>query len=112
MPPLFGLAPGGVCHAAFVTKSAVRSYRTLSPLPFFPLILSLSKGGLLSVALSLRFPSAGVTRHPCFVEPGLSSSLNPLILSLSKDAAARPPGNFWFLVILLLRDAEKYSFPV
>ena len=32
-PPLFGLAPGGVCRAAAVTGSAVRSYRTLSPLP-------------------------------------------------------------------------------
>lgn len=32
-PSLFGLAPGGVCHATFVTKGAVRSYRTLSPLP-------------------------------------------------------------------------------
>ena len=33
MPPLFGLAPGGVCRAAPVTGRAVRSYRTLSPLP-------------------------------------------------------------------------------
>src|SRR4051812_3160271 len=33
MPPLFGLAPGGVYHAAAVTGSAVRSYRTLSTLP-------------------------------------------------------------------------------
>src|SRR3989338_4227000 len=33
MPPLFGLAPGGVCRAASVTVRAVRSYRTLSPLP-------------------------------------------------------------------------------
>ncbi len=32
-PPLFGLAPGGVCPAAPVTSRAVRSYRTLSPLP-------------------------------------------------------------------------------
>jgi hypothetical protein len=32
-PPLFGLAPGGVCRAALVAKNAVRSYRTLSPLP-------------------------------------------------------------------------------
>ncbi len=31
--PLFGLAPGGVCPAVFVAKDAVRSYRTLSPLP-------------------------------------------------------------------------------
>jgi len=30
---LFGLAPGGVCHATPVTGSPVRSYRTISPLP-------------------------------------------------------------------------------
>ena len=30
---LFGLAPGGVCRAVGVTVDAVRSYRTLSPLP-------------------------------------------------------------------------------
>ena len=88
--PLFGLAPCGVCHADPVARIAVRSYRTLSPLPwdFHPF------GGLLSVALSLEgrpdlttiaFPPAGVTRHPRFVEPGLSSAgINP-------DAAAPPP---------------------
>jgi hypothetical protein len=32
-PPLFGLAPGGVCRAAGVAAGAVRSYRTVSPLP-------------------------------------------------------------------------------
>src|SRR5436305_6147309 len=31
--PLFGLAPGGACRAADVAARAVRSYRTLSPLP-------------------------------------------------------------------------------
>jgi len=31
--PLFGLALGGVYLAAAVTSCAVRSYRTLSPLP-------------------------------------------------------------------------------
>ncbi len=31
--PLFGLAPGGVCRAVDVTTNAVRSYRTISPLP-------------------------------------------------------------------------------
>ena len=35
-PFLFGLAPGGVCRAAGVTASAVRSYRTVSPLPTPP----------------------------------------------------------------------------
>jgi len=33
LPPLFDLAPGGVCLAATVADGAVRSYRTLSPLP-------------------------------------------------------------------------------
>ena len=32
-PSLFGLAPGGACRAATVASRAVRSYRTLSPLP-------------------------------------------------------------------------------
>ena len=63
---LLGLAPGGVYRAAFVAKDAVRSYRTLSPLPD-------ASGGLLSVALSLRSLSPGVTRHRVSVEPGLSS---------------------------------------
>ncbi|EMD82922.1 hypothetical protein C725_1520 [Pacificimonas flava] len=35
-PPLFGLAPGGVYHAACIAAVAVRSYRTLSPLPLPP----------------------------------------------------------------------------
>src|SRR5579864_5829136 len=30
---LFGLAPCGVCHARAITGTAVRSYRTFSPLP-------------------------------------------------------------------------------
>ena len=33
VPSLFGLAPGGVYHAAGVAVGAVRSYRTFSPLP-------------------------------------------------------------------------------
>ena len=32
VPSLFGLAPGGACHATFVTEAAVRSYRTISTL--------------------------------------------------------------------------------
>ena len=31
--PLFGLAPYGVCPASFIAETAVRSYRTISPLP-------------------------------------------------------------------------------
>ena len=54
---LLALARGGVCHAPVVTNRAVRSYRTLSPLPA-------KAGGLLSVALSLaRRKPVGVTHH-------------------------------------------------
>ena len=70
MPPLFCLAPGGVCPADAVTGGAVRSYRTLSPLPAMAGAVT---GGLLSVALSLESPPPGVTRHRVSVEPGLSS---------------------------------------
>ncbi len=65
-PSLFGFAPGGVYRAASVTRRAVRSYRTLSPLP-------VKTGGLLSVALSLRSPPPAINRHRISVEPGLSS---------------------------------------
>ena len=57
---LRGLAPCGVCPAFFVTKEAVRSYRTFSPLP---------KGGLFSVALSIGFRRPGVTRHTAMWSP-------------------------------------------
>jgi len=72
-PSLFGLAPGGVYPAASVTSRAVRSYRTLSPLPIALPFLAEPAGGLLSVALSLGSPPPGVTRHRVSVEPGLSS---------------------------------------
>ena len=73
LPPLLGLAPGGVYPATAVTGGAVRSYRTLSPLPPWIPRWDPGLGGLLSVALSLRSPSPGVTRHRISVEPGLSS---------------------------------------
>ena len=45
-PPLFGLAPRGVYPAIRIAPDAVRSYRTISPLPRF-------RGGIFSVALSV-----------------------------------------------------------
>jgi len=63
---LFGIAPGGACHASPVARPAVGSYPTVSPLPCM-------HGGLFSVALSLGLPRPGVTRHRYFMEPGLSS---------------------------------------
>jgi len=83
VPPLFGLAPGGVYRAASVTGRAVGSYPTLSPLPH------MKRGGLLSVALSLGSPPPAVSRHRVSMEPGLSS---PAAFRLGAGAAARPAG--------------------
>ena len=75
-PPLFGLASGGVCRAISITRNAVRSYRTLSPLP-------LKNGGLLSAALSIGSHRLAVNQRLTSMMPGLSSSLK---------AAIRPTG--------------------
>src|SRR5580704_7387161 len=69
-PSLFGLAPGGVCRAAGVAAGAVRSYRTVSPLPRQN---TTHRGGLFSVALSLDSRPPDVIRHRLSMEPGLSS---------------------------------------
>ncbi len=69
-PSLFGLAPGGVCRAASVAAGAVRSYRTVSPLPRR---YATCRGGLFSVALSLGSRPPDVIRHRTSMEPGLSS---------------------------------------
>ena len=72
---LFGLAPGGVYPATPVTRRAVRSYRTLSPLPEDR--LRGLPGGLFSVALSVGSRPPGVTWRPYPMEPGLSSRNRP-----------------------------------
>src|ERR1700743_2669172 len=60
LPSLFGLAPGGVCRAVSVAEDAVRSYRTVSPLPRQ---YTTHRVGLFSVALSLGSPPPDVIRH-------------------------------------------------
>lgn len=85
-PPLFGLAPGGVYPAAAVTGGAVRSYRTVSPLPDWCFHKT---RGLFSVALSLGSPPPAVSRHRIPVEPGLSS----IPRTGRGTAAVRPSGD-------------------
>ena len=82
-PSLFGLAPGGVCRAAGVAAGAVRSYRTVSPLPR---PYATRRGGLFSVALSLGSRPPDVIRHRLSMEPGLSS---PAAFRLRRE---RPSG--------------------
>ena len=81
---LFGLAPGGACLAPFLAVGAVRSYRTVSPLPA---VAEARAGGLFSAALSLGSPPPDVIRHLASVEPGLSST-TPFPAQLS-----RPPSH-------------------
>src|SRR5262245_35901472 len=66
--PLFGLAPGGVWRAPPVTRRAVGSYPTVSPL-----LVTFVTGGLFSVPLSFGSRRLAVNQHPCPVELGLSS---------------------------------------
>ena len=76
MPSLFGLAPGGVCRAAPVAGSAVRSYRTVSPLPAGA---NASTGGLIlcgtfpGVAPAGRYPAPFVRGARTFLPGGLST---------------------------------------
>src|ERR1700734_4284872 len=77
-PSLFGLSPGGVFRAADVTAGAVRSYRTVSPLPH--LSTRVGRGGLFSVALSLGSHPPDVIRHRLSTEPGLSLPNNLSVL--------------------------------
>src|SRR5207302_9563249 len=85
---LFGLAPGGVCHAVLVTKSAVRSYRTVSPLPSPD---GFRRQGLRRSVLCCTFRGLAPPRRylaPYPPEPGLSSPLGRR--EASRAAIARP----------------------
>jgi len=59
---LFSLAPHGVCHAVPVTRSAVSSYLTVSPLPSWMCIVSMHIHEL-AVYFLLHFPSACLKGH-------------------------------------------------
>ena len=105
LPSLFGLAPCGVYPASGVTVGAVRSYRTISPLPRHrarspnklrrtgpgsPSKTRGSRGGIFSVALAVREPSSSRPgRYPahCPAEFGLSSPG-----SRASSHRQRPPG--------------------
>ena len=110
---LFGLAPGGACRAVDVAANAVRSYRTLSPLPL------MKRGGLLSVALSLGSPPAGVTRRHVVVEPGLSSTAEAAAAAQPSDprrsVGAGSPAvkgvNRWEYVPFAARQGDRRALP-
>src|SRR6185436_7706221 len=82
---LFGLAPGGVCRAASVAGSAVRSYRTVSPLP--RLKRNAPRRSVLCGTVPGVLSPPDVIRHRLSVEPGLSS---PAAFRHWRGAAVQP----------------------
>src|SRR5580700_8504194 len=91
LPLLLGLAPGGVFPATAITGGAVRSYRTISPLPRL-------RGRRLAVCFLWHFPW-GRPRRPL---TGTVSPWSPDFppLSLLKRAAIRPSGMGFYGPIL------------
>jgi hypothetical protein len=90
-PSLFGLAPGGVCRATGVAASAVRSYRTFSPLP--PRPISPAQAGELGMGrrsvLCGTFPRlAPAGRYPAPFVHGARTFLSGNVSVLPE----RPPG--------------------
>ena len=64
--PYLALLRVGFTMPLTVASSAVRSYRTLSPLPFYA---SIDLGGLLSAALAVGLRRPGVTWHSALWSP-------------------------------------------
>ncbi len=84
LPSLCDLAPGGVCHARPVARAAVRSYRTLSPLP-----RCLVAGGSWRFAFCGTFPgvaSAGRYPAPCL------RGARTFLPDAPSGPSERPPG--------------------
>jgi len=89
-PSLFGFAPGGVCHAGSVAGTAVRSYRTFSPLPCVAGRFDLC-GTFPGVAPAGGYPAPHVKGARTFL---------PDDLSVTAGAAVRPAddlthGHLW-----------------
>jgi hypothetical protein len=88
--PLFGLASGGVCRATAVTSRAVRSYRTLSPLPVPP-------RGPSAVCSLLHCPSPSDARPlagtlPCEARTFLDAARAPRSSLASRPLFSKCPG--------------------
>jgi len=103
-PSLFGFAPGGVCRAACVAAGAVRSYRTVSPLPRLPSLprrrgsiwegaprRSVLCGTVPGVAPAGRYPAPYVHGARTFL-PGTPSLRIPPVGEDSEGVSGRPSG--------------------
>ncbi len=138
--PLFGLAPGGVCHAPYVAGRAVGSYPTFSPLPGNPSRNQRVKGEFtyrmgfgetvpspVPSGISRRYVFCGTFRipkirdpgsypAPCLAEPGLSSPLmgrgHPIHLIVEYNLLWVCQGKnfFWASPVFTVATLSRYSF--
>ena len=87
LPSLLGLAPGGVCPAAAVAGGAVRSYRTISPLPpGKPGLAVCFCGTFPKVALAGRYPAPYFRGARTFLSPRTESG-HPAVWQLHISGA-------------------------
>ena len=78
-PPLFGLAPCGVCPATAIAGGAVRSYRTFSPLP----CPTTATHSMLTKAASVACPD------PALTERAFSRTVLPIRKPASQEDETR-----------------------
>ena len=90
MSPYLVLLRVGFTMPQAVTRCAVRSYRTISPLPT-------EVGGIFSAALSVGFHPPGVTWHSILRSPDFPPQTN-----VWRDCLANSHGDF-----TLIRQAPK-----
>jgi hypothetical protein len=102
VPPLFGLAPGGVCRAVPVARAAVRSYRTLSPLLRADPERFAFCGTFPGVAPAGRYPA------PCF--RGARTFLHRALSGLA-TAVIRPTGVSTCLIWAFRGDRSSDAHP-
>ena len=116
----FNLAPGGVYLARDVSASAVCFYHTGSTVPSAvprPEGMWRSEGGLVSVALSFESLRPAVNRHPCPLEPGLSSRselpatvlMPSAFLSLSNSIRIWEAFRFFSFRLFVISHCEQRS---
>ncbi len=100
MPSLLGLAPGEACHAASVAKRAVRSYRTLSPLPA---VSRVNSDKVRAVCFLWRYLGGRPRRVlPGTVFPWSPDFPHPAGFPHRQGAAIRPSGSLYIDVCALL----------
>ena len=100
---IFDLAPCGVCPAFSVTRKAVRSYRTFSPLP---VASKMQTGGIFSVALSLESLPVPIKNHTALWSSDFPPAFQQAIISPSPTLNLCPSRN----PLLFNRDLVLLQF--